>query len=146
MIKQADRRNTRMRRHVRLRTHLEGGPTRPRLAVFRSLHHVYAQVIDDVSGRTLAAASTTDGALRKSLKSPSSAEGAAAVGKSIAERARQAGIETVVFDRGGFSYHGRIKTLADAARSAGLKVLKERMSYQYGRGQSEFTEKGGHLN
>ncbi|TME84197.1 MAG: 50S ribosomal protein L18 [Chloroflexi bacterium] len=121
MNKQADRRNTRMRRHVRLRTHLEGGPTRPRLAVFRSLHHVYAQVIDDVSGRTLAAASTTDGALRKSLKSPSSAEGAAAVGKSIAERARQAGIETVVFDRGGFPYHGRIKALAEAARSAGLK-------------------------
>ena len=121
MNKQADRRNTRIRRHVRLLTHLEGGPTRPRLAVFRSLHHVYAQVIDDVSGRTLAAASTTDGALRKGLKSPSSAEGAAAVGTSIAERARQAGIETVVFDRGGFPYHGRIKALAEAARSAGLK-------------------------
>jgi large subunit ribosomal protein L18 len=121
MNKQADRRNTRIRRHVRLRTHLEGGPNRPRLAVFRSLHHVYAQVIDDVSGRTLAAASTTDGALRKSLKSPSSTEGAAAVGTSIAERARQAGIETVVFDRGGFPYHGRIKALAEAARSAGLK-------------------------
>jgi large subunit ribosomal protein L18 len=121
MNKQADRRNTRIRRHVRLRTHLDGGPTRPRLAVFRSLHHVYAQVIDDVSGRTLAAASTTDGALRKSLKSPSSAEGAAAVGTSIAQRARQAGIENVVFDRGGFPYHGRIKVLAEAARSAGLK-------------------------
>jgi len=121
MNKQADRRNTRIRRHVRLRTHLEGSPARPRLAVFRSLHHVYAQVIDDVSGRTLAAASTTDGALRKSLKSPSSAEGATAVGKSIAERARQAGVEIVVFDRGGFPYHGRIKALAEAARSAGLK-------------------------
>ena len=121
MYKQADRQRTRIRRHVRLRTHLEGGPKRPRLAIFRSLHHVYAQVIDDVSGRTLAAASTTDGALRKSLKSPSSTEGAAAVGKSIAERAREAGIETVVFDRGGFPYHGRIKALAEAARSAGLK-------------------------
>ncbi len=121
MNKQADRRATRIRRHVRLRTHLEGGPQRPRLAIFRSIHHVYAQLIDDASGRTLAAASTTDADLRKSLKSPSSAEGAAAVGKSIAERARQVGIETVVFDRGGFPYHGRIKALAEAARAAGLK-------------------------
>jgi large subunit ribosomal protein L18 len=121
MNTQADRRHTRIRRHVRLRTHLKGGPARPRLAVFRSLHHVYAQLIDDVSGRTLAAASTTDAELRKSVKSPSGADGAAAVGKSIAERARQAGIETVVFDRGGFPYHGRIKALAEAARSAGLK-------------------------
>ncbi len=121
MHKQADRRDTRIRRHVRLRTHLDGGPQRPRLAVFRSIHHVYAQVIDDASGRTLAAASTTDADLRKSLKSPSSAEGATAVGKSIAERARKVGIETVVFDRGGFPYHGRIKALAEAARGAGLK-------------------------
>lgn len=121
MHKQADRRDTRIRRHVRLRTHLEGGPQRPRLAVFRSIHHVYAQVIDDASGRTLAAASTTDADLRKSLKSPSSAEGAVAVGKSIAERARKVGVETVVFDRGGFPYHGRIKALAEAARGAGLK-------------------------
>src|SRR3981081_1736600 len=105
MYKQADRRHTRIRRHVRLRTHLDGGPTRPRLAVFRSLHHVYAQVIDDVSGRTLAAASTAGEAVRKTLKAPSSAEGAAAVGTSIAQRARQAGIENVVFDRGGFPYH-----------------------------------------
>jgi large subunit ribosomal protein L18 len=119
--KPTDRRATRIRRHVRLRTHLEGGPARPRLAIFRSLHHVYAQLIDDASGRTLVAASTTDQDLRKSLKSPSGAEGAAAVGKSIAERARQAGIETVVFDRGGFPYHGRVKALAEAARSAGLK-------------------------
>lgn len=121
MHKQADRRETRNRRHVRLRTNLEGGPQRPRLAVFRSIHHVYAQVIDDASGRTLAAASTTDADLRKSLKSPSSADGAAAVGKSIAERARKVGIETVVFDRGGFPYHGRIKALAEAARAGGLK-------------------------
>ena len=121
MHKQPDRRATRLRRHIRLRTNLEGGPKRPRLAVFRSLHHVYAQIIDDASGRTLAAASTTDADLRKALKSPSSAQGAAAVGKSIAERARQAGIENVVFDRGGFPYHGRIKALAEAARTAGLK-------------------------
>src|SRR5205823_6205012 len=79
------------------------------------------QVIDDASGRTLAAASTTDADLRKALKSPSSAAGAAAVGKSIAERALKSGIETVVFDRGGFPYHGRVKALAEAARGAGLK-------------------------
>ena len=121
MNKLTDRRAGRIRRHVRLRTNLEGGPRRPRLAIFRSLHHVYAQVIDDASGRTLAAASTTDADLRKSLKSASSKEGAAAVGKSIAERALKAGIETVVFDRGGFPYHGRIKSLAEAARNAGLK-------------------------
>jgi large subunit ribosomal protein L18 len=121
MNKQPDRQAARVRRHVRLRTKLEGGPQRPRLAIFRSLHHVYAQIIDDASGRTLAAASTTDADLRKSVKSHSGAEGAAAVGKSIAERARQAGIENVVFDRGGFPYHGRVKALADAARSGGLK-------------------------
>jgi large subunit ribosomal protein L18 len=121
MNKQLDRRRTRIRRHVRLRTHLEGGPKRPRLAVYRSLHHVYAQIIDDASGRTIAAASTTDADLRKSLKSPSSSQGAAAVGKSIAERALKSGIENVVFDRGGFPYHGRIKALAEAARTAGLK-------------------------
>ena len=121
MNKVPDRRATRIRRHIRLRTHLEGGPKRPRLAIFRSLHHVYAQVIDDASGRSLAAASTTDADLRKSLKSPSGAEGAAAVGKSVAERALKSGIETVVFDRGGFPYHGRVKALAEAARNAGLK-------------------------
>lgn len=121
MNKQPDRRAARIRRHVRLRTNLEGGPKRPRLAVFRSLHHVYVQIIDDASGRTLAAASTTDADLRKTLKSPSNTQGAAAVGKSIAEQARKAGIETVVFDRGGFPYHGRVKALADAARNAGLK-------------------------
>ena len=121
MNKIPDRRGTRIRRHVRLRTRLEGGPKRPRLAVFRSLHHVYAQIIDDASGRTLAAASTTDADVRKSLKSPSSSEGAAAVGKSIAERALKSGIDNVVFDRGGFPYHGRIKALAEAARGAGLK-------------------------
>ncbi|TMC45295.1 MAG: 50S ribosomal protein L18 [Chloroflexi bacterium] len=121
MNKIPNRRATRIRRHIRLRTHLEGGPIRPRLAIFRSLHHVYAQLIDDASGRTLAAASTTDADLRKSLKSPSGAEGAAAVGKVVAERALKSGIETVVFDRGGFPYHGRIKALAEAARGAGLK-------------------------
>src|SRR5256885_15830071 len=122
MNKVPDRRATRIRRHSRLRGHLEGGPTRPRLAVFRSLHHVYAQVIDDASGRTLAAASSTDADLRKSVKSSSSSEGAAAVGKSIAERARKAGIETVVFDRGGFPHPRRGKAWAEAPRSPGVRV------------------------
>jgi large subunit ribosomal protein L18 len=121
MYKTQERRTLRLKRHVRLRTKIEGGPQRPRLSVFRSLNHVYAQVIDDVAGRTLAAASSTDPDLRKTLKSGSGAEGAAAVGKSIAERARKAGVESVVFDRGGFPYHGRVKALAEAARNAGLK-------------------------
>jgi large subunit ribosomal protein L18 len=121
MTRKAARRDGRLKRHVRLRSTIEGSPRRPRLSVFRSLHHVYAQLIDDVAGRTLVAAATTDADLRKSVKSHSGNEGAAAVGKSIAERARQHGIELVVFDRGGFPYHGRVKALADAARGAGLK-------------------------
>src|SRR2546423_2141608 len=124
MNKIPNRRATRIGRHIRLRTHLEGGPTRPRLAIFRSLHHVYAQLIDDASGRTLTAASTTDADLRKSLKSPSGAEGATAVGKVVAERARKAGIETVVFDRGGFSSLCRSKRPAAAGRPAGVQVSK----------------------
>jgi large subunit ribosomal protein L18 len=104
-----------------VRTKIRGTQARPRLTVFRSLHHLYAQLIDDGVGRTLAAASTTDADLQTALKSSTSAEAAAAVGKSIAERARKVGIESVVFDRSGFPYHGRIKELADAARAAGLK-------------------------
>ena len=121
MLKQFNRKTARVKRHRRVRVKLAGTTEKPRLTVFRSLHHVYAQIIDDASGRTLAAASTTDADLRKSLKSPSGAQGAAAVGKSIAERALKSGVETVVFDRGGFPYHGRVKALAEAARSAGLK-------------------------
>ena len=121
MTRKAVRRDGRLKRHLRLRSTIEGSPRRPRLSVFRSLHHVYAQLIDDVAGRTLVSAATTDPDLRKSLKSSSGNEGATAVGKSIAERARQQGIESVVFDRGGFPYHGRVKALADAARGAGLK-------------------------
>ena len=121
MTRRAARRDGRLKRHLRLRSTIEGSPRRPRLSVFRSLHHVYAQLIDDVAGRTLVSAATTDADLRKRVKSHSGNEGAAAVGKSIAERARQQGIESVVFDRGGFPYHGRVKALADAARGAGLK-------------------------
>ena len=106
------------KRHERIRLHLAGTADRPRLAVFRSLNHIYAQVIDDASGRTLAAASTLEKALRSAKQTK--AEEARVVGRLVAERARTAGVERVVFDRAGNRYHGRIKSLADAAREAGL--------------------------
>jgi len=94
---------------------------KPRLSVFRSSKHIYAQVIDDIEGRTVAAASTLDKGLREGLKTGADREAAAQVGKLVAERAKSAGVETVVFDRGGYLYHGRVKALGDAAREAGLK-------------------------
>ena len=109
----------RQKRHERLRLRVAGDASRPRLAVFRSLNHIYAQVIDDSSGRTLAAASSLEAELR-SAKGTKSAE-ATAVGRIVAQRARAAGVERVVFDRAGFRYHGRVKSLADAAREAGLE-------------------------
>jgi large subunit ribosomal protein L18 len=115
----ATRSAARQKRHDRIRLRLEGDAERPRLAVFRSLTHIYAQVIDDDAGRTLASASTLDPELRRSDETKSAA--AAAVGRLIARRARQAGVERVVFDRAGFRYHGRVKSLADAAREAGLE-------------------------
>jgi len=113
-----NRLEARRRRHVRVRKAVVGTSSRPRLAVFRSNRYLYAQVIDDKTGRTLAAASSQEAALRsKSL----SVETAAEIGKLVAERAKSAGVEAVVFDRGGFTYHGRIKALADAARASGLE-------------------------
>ena len=108
----------RMRRHLRIRKKVSGTTERPRLAVFRSLEHIYAQVIDDTAGQTLVAASTLDKDLRDAAGKKS--ELAAKVGALIGERAKAAGIERVVFDRGGYQYHGRIKALAEAAREAGL--------------------------
>jgi large subunit ribosomal protein L18 len=108
----------RQKRHDRIRLRVEGSGERPRLAVFRSNYHIYAQVIDDGTGRTLAAASTVEKELRGSKQTKT--EEAAVVGRLIAERAKTAGVERVVFDRAGFRYHGRIKSLADAAREAGL--------------------------
>jgi len=108
----------RRKRHDRIRLRLEGTESRPRLAVFRSNIHIYAQVIDDGTGKTLAAASTVEKELRGSKQTKT--EGAAVVGRLVAERAKSAGVERVVFDRAGFRYHGRIKSLADAARAAGL--------------------------
>jgi len=116
MIKTQDRKINRMRRHRRVRVRLAGTSERPRLAVFRSLNHLYAQVIDDVAGRTLASVSTVG--KKNAVKSM---EEATNVGKAIAEKAKAAGVSRVVFDRGGFLYHGRIKALADAAREAGLE-------------------------
>jgi large subunit ribosomal protein L18 len=114
-------RKTRERRRRRIRMKLSGTSERPRLNVFRSLDHIYAQVIDDVQGRTLASASSLDKDLRSEMSDKTKKEQAELVGKTVAERAKEVGIETVVFDRGGFLYHGRIKALADGAREGGLK-------------------------
>jgi large subunit ribosomal protein L18 len=115
----ASRGAARRKRHDRIRLRVEGSAARPRLAVFRSLNHIYAQVIDDASGRTLAAASTTEKELRGSDSRKS--DEAKVVGRLVAERAKAAGVERVVFDRAGFRYHGRIRSLAEAAREAGLE-------------------------
>jgi large subunit ribosomal protein L18 len=115
----ASRGGARQKRHARIRLHLEGSVSRPRLAVFRSLNHIYAQVIDDTSGKTLAAASTVEKDLRASKQTKT--DEAKQVGRLVAERARAAGVGQVVFDRSGFRYHGRIRSLADAAREAGLE-------------------------
>ncbi len=110
----------RKRRHLRVRKKVSGTPERPRLNVFRSAQHIYAQVIDDTTGRTLAAASDVEPALAAQAEGKTKTERAALVGAAIAERARARGIDRVVFDRGGFLYHGRVRALAEAAREAGL--------------------------
>jgi large subunit ribosomal protein L18 len=111
----------RERLHKRIRKKVAGGADRPRLAVFRSQTHIYAQIIDDEQGRTLAAASSLDKDLKAQHKRGSNVAAAKAVGNLIATRAKEKGILAVVFDRGGFQYHGRVKALADAAREGGLK-------------------------
>jgi large subunit ribosomal protein L18 len=118
-----DRRAARDRRHRRVRKTVHGASARPRLAVFRSLNHISVQLIDDAAGHTLAAASTHDADIRKELggRGNASVAGATVVGRVIAERARDKGVSSVVFDRGGYLYHGRVKALADAARQAGLE-------------------------
>ena len=119
MVKQFDRENARQRRHRRVRGKVSGTAQRPRLAVFRSAKHIYAQIIDDVAGVTLAAASSMD---KGFSKSGGNIEGAAEVGKAIAKAALAKGIDTVVFDRGGNIYHGRVKALAEGAREGGLTL------------------------
>ena len=117
MITQTKRNEIRKRIHVRIREKLSGTSERPRLNVYRSLNHIYAQVVDDQKGQTLASASS----LALKLKTGGNVSAAKEIGKAIAERAKEKGIKRVVFDRGGFLYHGRVKALADAAREAGLE-------------------------
>jgi large subunit ribosomal protein L18 len=116
----ARKREQRLRRHARVRKAISGTAQRPRLAVFRSARHISAQVIDDASGRTLAAASTVEPGLRATPGGNVAA--ASVIGRLVAERARAAGVSRVVFDRGGYRYHGRVAALADAAREAGLEL------------------------
>jgi len=111
----------RKRRHLRVRAKVSGTVLRPRLCIFRSLNHIYAQVVDDEQGRTLAAASTLDAEIKGQTDSKAKSAQAQMVGSMVAKRALDSGIKEVVFDRGGYQYHGRVKALAEAARQAGLK-------------------------
>ncbi len=115
-----NRRVARLRRHARVRRRVAGTSERPRLNVYRSLKHIYAQIIDDSTGRTLVSASTLDKGLRDEISQLEVHEQAKAVGRAVAERAKAAGIDTVVFDRGGYLYHGRVKAVAEGSREAGL--------------------------
>jgi large subunit ribosomal protein L18 len=118
MIKKPEKKEIRNRIHRRIRRKLSGTPQRPRLAVFRSVAHIYAQVIDDIEGKTIVSASSVD---KGGKTNGGNVAAAKSIGKLVAERAREKGIKSVVFDRGGYQYHGRIKALADAAREAGLE-------------------------
>ena len=121
MVSKQSRSEVRVKKHTRLRNRFAGTAERPRLAVFRSNNHMYAQIIDDTVGNTLVAASTAEKAVKAELKYTDNVEAAAYVGTLVAKRALEKGINTVVFDRGGFIYHGKVQALADAAREAGLE-------------------------
>ncbi|KUO95165.1 50S ribosomal protein L18 [Ferroacidibacillus organovorans] len=121
MINKVDKVAGRARRHSRIRKNLAGSPARPRLNVFRSGKHIYAQVIDDSVSRTLVSASSVEKDLKVEIPHGNTVEAAKAIGRVVAQRAKEAGITTVVFDRGGYLYHGRIQALADAAREEGLE-------------------------
>lgn len=121
MITKPDKNKARLKRHLRVRKKIEGTAARPRLNVYRSAKHIYAQLIDDVAGVTLASASTVDKELSESISNGSNVEAARKVGELIAKRAEGKGVKNVVFDRGGYLYHGRVQALADAAREAGLE-------------------------
>jgi len=120
-VRRISRNAHRQRIHQRVRRKMEGTQERPRLCVFRSINHIYAQVIDDRQGRTLAQASSLDKEMRQETKGGGNVAAAKVVGKAIAQRALAAGVTQVVFDRGGYKYHGRVQALANAAREAGLK-------------------------
>ena len=121
MVSKESRQKVRVKKHMRIRNRFSGTAERPRLAVFRSNNHMYAQIIDDTVGNTLVAASTVEKEVRAELEKTKNVDAAAYLGTVIAKRAIEKGIDTVVFDRGGFIYHGKIAALADAAREAGLK-------------------------
>ena len=121
MFKHKDKKEQRQKRHLRVRAKLSGTAERPRLAVYRSEKHIYAQLIDDIKGITLVSASTVDREMRDSTEKPWNVEAASQVGKLLAKKALEKGISSVVFDRGGFHFHGRVKSLADGAREGGLK-------------------------
>lgn len=121
MAKKVSRSEARRRRHLRVRKRVSGNPERPRLNIYRSLSEIYVQVIDDQSGTTIVSASTIDRDLRKKMKNKTKTEQAQIVGNAVAERAKSAGIEKVVFDRAGYKYIGRVKALADGAREGGLQ-------------------------
>ena len=120
MVSKVSRAKVRAKKHRRIRNHLSGTAATPRLAVFRSNNHMYAQIIDDTVGNTLVAASTAEKEVKAELEHTDTVEAAAYVGTLVAKRALEKGINTVVFDRGGFVYHGKVKALAEAAREAGL--------------------------
>lgn len=121
MIKKVSRQDVRVKKHKKIRNKISGTSARPRLAVYRSNEHIYAQIIDDVKGTTLVAASTVEKLIKDTLEKTNDVAAATAVGKAIGEKAMAKGIESVVFDRGGFIYHGKVQAVADAAREAGLK-------------------------
>ncbi|MBZ5541983.1 MAG: 50S ribosomal protein L18 [Acidobacteriia bacterium] len=120
-VRRISRDEHRRRVHERVRMKVQGTPERPRLCVYRSLGHIYAQIIDDRTGSTLVSASSVDKETKKQLKGGGNIAAAKVIGKVVAERAKAAKIDKVVFDRGGYKYHGRVKALADAAREAGLQ-------------------------
>jgi len=121
MIKKSDKNKLRKKKHMRIRNKISGTPERPRLNVYKSSKHIYAQIIDDSKGVTIVSASTIDTALKGSVTNGGNIEAAKEVGKLIAQRAVEKGLTTIVFDRGGYVYHGRVKELADAARAEGLE-------------------------
>ncbi len=121
MIKHRGRNDARQRRHLRIRRDVRGTAERPRLSVFRSLSHIYAQVVDDRAGRTIAAASTLDPEIRERASAATKTEAGKMVGQVVARRAQERGVRRVVFDRGGYLYHGRVRALAEGAREGGLE-------------------------
>jgi len=121
LLKKVDKNQKRMERHNRIRNKITGTPERPRLNIFKSSKHIYAQVIDDATGTTLVSASTQDKELREKVAELTKQEAAKLVGKTVGERAKEKDINAVVFDRGGYLYHGRVKLLAEGARESGLE-------------------------